>query len=149
MFHIIGLQATDFLCKRYIHNGLLILCYPSFQEQVSNTYHLGGFNTLVKLYSFIKQQIFWFVGFKNLPQNRFQMQCMAVPFWLSADAKHTICKAITLLKPRNFLLKIKHFVSNRQSLTWPMSYSHSTMSQSISAVFKIIHVLCCNYFDSV
>lgn len=27
----------------------------------------GAVNTLVKLYSFIKQQIFWFVGFKNLP----------------------------------------------------------------------------------
>lgn len=33
LFHIIGLQATNFLCKRYIHKGVLILCSPSFKSK--------------------------------------------------------------------------------------------------------------------
>lgn len=39
------------------------------------------------------------------------MDCMAVPFWLNADAKPVLCKTITLLKPYNFLFKIKCFFS--------------------------------------
>ena len=69
---------------------------------------------------------------------------MAVPFWLSADVKPMIRKAIMVLKPCNLLLKIKSFVSHGMCHTVIVLFF-----VSVSTMLKIINALCRNYFDSV